>query len=143
MNGISRIWLVALLTVLLVGCSSAAPSDKPAATEASYPAPQTIQEGDAQPYPGPQAASATPSAEQLLPYPGPVEQAAQLADWSQIEGALLAGNVAEIYVAASQHVTLVLKDGSILLSIEPTQGEIARLIDTCADACKDIQVTLP
>jgi hypothetical protein len=120
--------------VVLAACSPSAPAStpeaqpQPATSEPNaYPAPQEA-------YPPP--AQAIPA---YNPYPGPSEGVTNYIEWSAAESAILAGQVAQVYQADTMHVTLVLKDGSVQLAKEPALDEVFKVIDTCGDACKDIQ----
>lgn len=131
-------WLFAVLIlalgITLAGCSSAAPANTPEA----QPQPET---NDAGVYPAPLDAYPAP-AQQLPvynPYPGPSEGVSNYVEWAAAESAIMGGQVSQVYQADTMHVTLVLKDGSIMLAKEPAQDEVFKVIDACGDACKDIQ----
>jgi len=134
----TSIWLVIVLVlalgVALAGCSPAAPANTPEA----QPQPENSDPGA---YPAPLEAYPPPA--QVIPvynpYPGPSEGVTNYVEWAAAESAILGGQVAQVFQADSLHVTLVLKDGNILLAKEPALDEVYQVIDTCGDACKDIQ----
>lgn len=117
------------LSILAAGCSPSAPVDNPPAQAepTAYPGPGDV-------YPAPVVVEPV-----YNPYPGPSEGVTNYVEWAQAESALMAGQVTSIYQAASLHVTLVLKDGSILLAKEPAMDEVMKVIETCGDPCKAIE----
>lgn len=127
--------LVLLITMILAACSPAAtPAPTFVSTQGAYPAPGLS--NLAQTYPAPDQ-----STNVLIynPYPGPSEGVTNFIDWPQAEQTILSGQVAKVYYASTQHVTLVLKDGSVALTMEPTFDEVLRVIERCGDACKGIE----
>jgi hypothetical protein len=96
----------------------------------AYPQPGT----DSSAYPAPgQDISA------YNPYPGPSEGVNNYLDWAKVEELILGGKVSKVYHAQSMHITLVLKDGSVAVTIEPALDEIFKLIERCGQACSDIE----
>jgi len=72
------------------------------------------------------------------PYPGPSDGATNYLDWSEVEKAILNGDISEAYQSHTLHVTLVKKNGDIILTIEPSIDEVFRVLDRCGDSCKDV-----
>ena len=142
--------LTLALAMLISSCESAAAPSPTAPVEASpapaggvpeYPAPA---EGIPE-YPAPaQAVPEYPAPQQAMPaynpYPGPSESASNFIDWTQADALIQSGEVAEVYQAQTLHVTLVLKDGSVALTIEPAIDEVSKSIEQCGEACKDTKV---
>lgn len=89
---------------------------------------------DELPYPSPAQGSSV-----YNPYPGPSENVNNYLDWAAAEGLIMGGKVSKIYYDASLHVTLVLKDGNVGLTIEPAQDEVSKVIEQCGEPCADIE----
>lgn len=119
--------LVFALGMLLAACSSSTPA--PATEAPAYPGPEA--------YPAP-ARMAEPV---YNPYPGPSEGVTNYVEWAAAETAILDGQVDEAFQAATLHVTLVLKDGSVMLAKEPATDEVVKVIERCGDACQGLEVT--
>lgn len=137
------IWsiLTALLlsAVLLTAC---APGGGPSPTSAGETSPAATQ--GSQGYPSPGADSSTyPAPGQVdssfNPYPGPSQGVNNYLDWATVEELIMGGKVAKVYHAQSMHITLVLKDGSVGVSIEPVLDEVFKIIERCGQACSDIE----
>jgi hypothetical protein len=128
------ILFVLIFSMLVAACGPATPTASP--TEVTEPSVT---------YPEPEAAYPAPavSAPAANPYPGPSEGVTNYASWSQAESALMGGLVSQVFEAATLHVTLVMKDGSIMLALEPSSGEVSRVIETCGDACKGVEMINP
>jgi hypothetical protein len=126
-----------LLTVqFLAACGNAqtptpAPTNIP--TSASPTNPVNLQEV----YPPPQPVEA------YNPYPGPSAGVTNIIDWSKAEELILGGQVSKAYHATTQHVTLVLKDGSVALTLEPVPDDLSRAIEKCGEPCKDLEQISP
>lgn len=58
--------------------------------------------------------------------------------WSDAEAAIMAGKVREVVQLHSLKVTLTLKDGQTLVTIEPIIDEVFRVIERCGKKCSDI-----
>jgi len=118
----------------------------PTADTSTYPAPGQGQPPtqDVQAYPSPGTESSTyPAPGQALPgynpYPGPSEGVNNYLDWATVEELILGGKVSKVYHAQSMHITLVLKDSSVGVTIEPALDEVFKLIERCGQACSDIE----
>lgn len=109
---------------LLTACQ---PKSQPASTNTPAPA-----------YPAP-AQNVSPA----QAYPGPSQGVTNFSAWSDVENAVKDGKVAQAYVDTLGHVTLVLKDKSVMLSMGPTTDAFTKLLDQCGAACKDIKVIQP
>jgi hypothetical protein len=130
MNMSKRLVVVAILALgtLLAACG---PATTPATESPAYPAPEL--EG----YPVPAQVDEPFD----NPYPGPSEGVTIYSEWSVAETAILNGQVEQIFQASTFHVTLVLKDGSVILAKEPALDEVLRLIERCGDPCQGLEVT--
>ena len=120
----------------------------PGADSSGYPAPgQGQPPGQGVPaYPSPGADSSIyPAPAQDIPvynpYPGPSEGVVNYLEWAKVEELILGGKVSKVYHAQSMHVTLVLKDGSVAIAIEPALDEVFKVIERCGQACSDIEQT--
>ena len=140
--------LVLLSAAVLVACSPAAtPAPPVLPTQESYPLPEQPTppgESSTQPEQPTPPGESYPQPEQPIlpvysPYPGPSEGVTNFIDWSQAEETILSGKVAKVYQAPTQHITLVLKDGSVALTTEPLLDEVTQVIERCGDPCKDIE----
>jgi hypothetical protein len=135
-------WIVLftlISTLLLSACGTATPVSP-------TPTPAPVIEAPATTYPEPAGAYPAPApvvVEVANPYPGPGQEQGNYAEWPQAEETILSGQVARFFQASSKHVTLVLKDGSILLALEPAIDEVIRVIERCGEACKDIEQANP
>jgi hypothetical protein len=93
----------------------------------------------------PTSTSAYPPPAQILPppgtYPGPSEGVTNYVQWSDLENAVKAGNAAQAYVDQIGHVTLVLKDNTVMLAQGPTPDAFSKLLEQCGATCEDIKVT--
>ncbi len=141
------ILFVGLAAMVLVACGPAA-TPVPTATATQEPPQVPVQSNIQESYPAPDQSNApgsypapAPSGNEPVysPYPGPSEGVTNFMDWSQAEQTILDGKVAKAYEAPTQHITLVLKDGSVALTMEPTLDEVQRVIERCGEACKDIE----
>ena len=155
----TKIWrlLAILVAVSLAACQPAAPS-KPAQTEIPAAATQSPAQQN-------QAAPATPvqsdqvAATQGVPYPGqqnevqaqpqatqevqaapayPAPGEPKTVQWTEAEAAILKGDVIQIDQAKDLKVTMILKDGSTLVSTEPAFDEVVRAKERCGELCKNI-----
>ena len=122
--------LTLVLAALMSSCGAAA-SPSPTTPVEAYPPPA---QGVPQ-YPSPEQ-----PAPAYNPYPGPSEGASNFIDWVQADALIQNGDVAKVYHAQTMHVTLVLKDGSVALTIEPALDEVIKSIERCGEACKDIEI---
>ncbi len=133
-----------LMLVLLAACSSApapavtaeAPSSATQATPAETEA--------AEAYPVPAQAVVT-EAPQVAPgkslYPGP--QSGESVAWAQAVAMINNGEISQIMKSQSLELTLSLKDGRSLLTVETVDGELQAVLNRCGDDCADIVVTGP
>lgn len=149
-----RVWSIFFITlvvaVLLSACQSSTPipvtepEDVSSPTESiEFPEEQggtevpTLQ---AEAYPEPEQPYPPPV---LLvpvynPYPGPSEGDNNYVDWTEAEALVLRGEVSEAYQAHTLHVTLVLIDGNVVLTIEPEIDELFNVVERCGDLCSEI-----
>jgi len=73
------------------------------------------------------------------PYPGPSDDVNYIIDWTKVEELILGGQVAKIYHNETMRITLVLKDGSLALAMEPSLNDVFAVIERCGGPCKDIE----
>lgn len=150
----NRVWLLTVIIIafvmMLAGCQSptqipvsgtdevSSPTNSLEASEeqeeavAPTPQNQAYPEPE-QPYPPPELVLPV-----YNPYPGPSEGETNYIDWSQAEVLILDGEVSEVYQAHTLHVTLVLTDGNIALSVEPKMDQVFDVVERCGDLCKDV-----
>lgn len=152
----SRIYLslVVMLAIILSACQSAQPAPQ---TTQNVPQPTQAAALPTQPEtsPVPAQASATPSSD-LSAYPEPAVNASNattpgvlypdsksgdMVTWDQAQAMILNHEVLKISQNQALQITLFLKDGRSLLSLEPELDDVNKVIQTCGDPCKDISVT--
>ena len=147
-----RILWVALLVGMSLSACSPKPAPSPAPTPEAYPSPVQSEVGYPSPgqnmptnpspgsslpnYPSPAQELPLPS---YNPYPGPSEGVTNFLEWAKVEELILGGKVAKVYQAQTMNITLVLKDGTVALTIEPAQDEVVKVIEKCGQACSDIE----
>lgn len=150
----NRVWLLTViiisLVMMLAACQSSTQVPVSDTDVVSSPTnslePPKVQEqaetptSQAQAYPEPE--QPYPPPELVLPvynpYPGPSEGESNYIDWSQAEALILSGEVSEVYQTNTLHITLVLTDGNIALSVEPEIDQVFDLVERCGDLCKDV-----
>lgn len=135
----TRLGLSLLLVVMvaLAACSSPAP-----APQQSTQPPAQVQEETAAPateeaYPGPQQAAAPATSASVL-YPGPKD--GDDVTWSQAYAMIMNGEVVKISQGGELQVSLTLKDGRTLVTVEPGKDEVLSVVQRCGDVCKSIEV---
>ena len=129
-----------IMLVFLMGCQSTKDSGGESSPQPSTIVPSKPPEGETE-YPGPAGGYPPPISLPLVvynPYPGPSEGLTNYLDWSMAEQAIMNGEISEVYQAHTLHVTLVKKDGGVLLSVEPAIDEVFRVLDLSGAACKDV-----
>ena len=149
-----RVWslivIILAIVLLLTACQSSTQITVSNTEEVSSPTePLELPEGQgetevptlqAETYPGPE--QPYPAPELVLPiynpYPGPSEGVSNYINWSEAEALVLRGEVSEAYQTHSLHVTLVLIDGNVALTIQPELDEIFNVVERCGDLCKEI-----
>lgn len=134
------ILITLLALVLFVGCQSATEPDIDASQQ---PSPEEMGKTSEQVLTYPSSADTYPPPIALpliySPYPGPKEGETSYLDWSMAEQAIMSGQIVEVYQTPTLHVTLVKKEGSVILTIEPMLDEVFKVLDRCGDACKDVK----
>lgn len=136
--------IISLLVVLaLAACSSSTPA---ASTEQPTIEPQTppTEAAPAEAYPSPaeQVVTEAPQVPAGQPlYPGP--QSGDTVLWAQAVAMISNGEVNQILRSQNLELTLNLKDGRSLLTIEPSEGELQIVLENCGDVCAGIEVTGP
>ncbi len=65
------------------------------------------------------------------PYPSEVS-------WEQAIELLYSGKVATVVQAHSLDITIIMDDGSMIHTVEPSIDEIFRVIEQCGEPCRDI-----
>jgi hypothetical protein len=73
-------------------------------------------------------------------YPGPGGDVSNYVVWGIAEAALMEGRVAQVFQNETWHVTLVLKDGTVMLALSPAADEVQNIIQRCGDACQGLEV---
>lgn len=144
-----------LILLILPACQSNVPiapeittSPVPAETTTpmdenlAYPAPAetTTLNEESSAYPAPESISTLPLDQTdflLNIYPGPVTEKATFVDWQIAENAILEGEVAEIYQDNLLHVSLILKSGEALLTVQPATDAVSKALERCGDACRE------
>lgn len=106
---------------------------------------QPVAQPTTPPPPSPTATLAYPPPAQFVPpvtmaYPGPSEGSTNYVPWSDVEQAVLNGRVSQAYLDQFGHVTLVLKDRTMMLALAPAVDSFDKLLDQCGQTCKDLQV---
>jgi hypothetical protein len=139
-------WLMLVLAFILAACQPASPviPDTPAPLPATPVPTQALPA--AEPYPAPAlAAPASPGVSEVQPaYPAPGDPAAaQDVSWDQAEIEILNGNVAHAVKQNASEVVFTLKDGRVLKSVQPVEGELERLVSECGYYCEGISVRNP
>ena len=71
------------------------------------------------------------------PYAAPVESANTIT-WEETKTIILDGQVVKVAQRHSLDVILVLKDGTIITTIEPEIDAVFVLLDECGEICKDV-----
>lgn len=69
------------------------------------------------------------------PYPTPF-----YVPWAEAEAIILSGEVVYAIQSHSLEVVLTLRDGRIIVSVEPTIDEVFRVVDRCGDPCAGISL---
>ena len=132
---IRKLTLLVLVVLLLTACQlgKPQPTEQPKQPEGANPAEPVLP--GAIPYvPPEQRPVADPSS--VYPY---FEDGAQI-PWDKAVVLINNGEVSKITVAQSLQVTLFLKDGRTMLSLQPAAGELQKALDACGDPCKDIEI---
>ena len=133
--------------LLLTACQSETPVATPAIEEVEQP---TEQPSDSEAYPAPVEPVVV---DQPYPYPYPVIQvplvsndpyAAPIQDegasitWEQAKTLIMNGEVSQVTQLHSLKVTLVLKDGSTVYTVEPEIDAVFVIVDECGEMCANI-----
>src|SRR3990172_6456092 len=86
-------------------------------------------------YPPPELFANPPVVEQQIVgiYPGPTTRDASMVDWQTAETAILSGEVTEIYQDNYLHVTLILNNGEVLVTLQPALDEVSKILERCGD----------
>ncbi len=137
-------FLSLLALIILAACTSPTPAvstDQPAGKSPTMPAETAIPEA----YPSPAEQSVVTEAPQAAPgqalYPEP--QSGDTVNWSQAVAMLNNGEISQILKTDNLELTLNLKDGRSLITIEPKDGMLQVVIDQCGDPCASLEVTGP
>ncbi len=141
--------LLLIVLILLTACQSASPETTPTLEEIEQPeeqaAPTIEPETSIDPYPHlsvPQDPNDPYPALQVPmvsndPYAAPVESANTIT-WEETKTIILDGQVVKVAQRHSLDVILVLKDGTIITTIEPEIDAVFVLLDECGEICKDV-----
>ena len=130
MNPKRLLGLLIVGVVLLSACQLPNPGGKVTQEVEGYPQPGQASPTMAVEYPEPLQANAL--------YPGYKD--GDKIDWFQAVAMIKNGEVAKIVQSHSLQVTLSLKDGRTLLTEEPAIDDILKVIETCGDPCKGVQI---
>lgn len=141
--------LLLVVFILLSACQSASPETAPALEDVeqpageAYPTSEPVTSGD--PYPHLQVPQdfndPYPALQVPLvsndPYAAPVEGGTAIT-WEETKTLILDGQVVQVTQRHSLIVTLALKDGRIVTTVEPEIGAVIVLLDECGENCKDV-----
>jgi hypothetical protein len=146
-----KFFYIPLLTVLIVltACQSTSPDTTPTLEEIEQPEEKaepttepvtsvdpyphlSVQQDPNDPYPALQVPLVSND-----PYAAPVEGATTIT-WEESKTLILSGQVVEVAQRHSLDVTLILKDGRIVTTIEPEIDAVFILLDECGENCKDV-----
>ena len=136
--------LLVVFALLFTACQSNAesqenPDNPPASAEQGK---KSASEEDAEPQ-SDEAAYPAPEQEQLPPLPAVLYPMAANGDevsWIQAQGMIGNGEVDRIVQTHELEVTLYLKDGRALVTIEPAIDEVLKVIEMCGESCSGIAV---
>ncbi|MBN2550108.1 MAG: hypothetical protein JXB15_13170 [Anaerolineales bacterium] len=127
-------WIVVFVTALaLAACQPSQPEE---VTSTAYPGPDQQATVEGQGYPAPGATVEKISVGSLYP---------DLKDgdevyWNQAVAMIQNGEVTKVMQAHSLQVTLTLKDGRALITLEPEMDAVLQVITECGDLCQGIQI---
>ena len=141
--------LLLVVFIMLSACQSARPESAPALeeieqpAEGAYPPSEPATSGD--PYPNLQAPQDSndpyPALQVPLvindPYAAPDEGGTAMT-WEQTKTLILEGKVVQVTQLHSLDVTLILKDGRVVYTVEPEIDAVFILLDECGENCKDV-----
>ncbi len=149
-----RVWLIIIITLiaamLLSACQNPTQIPVTETEDVSSPTeaielPEEQEETEiptiqAEAYPGPEEPYPPPVLVVPVynPYPGPSERENNYLGWLEAEALVLRGEVSEAYQAPTLHVTLVLTNGDVVLTVEPEIDEIFKVVERCGDLCTEI-----
>ena len=141
--------LLLVVLILLTACQSATPEPAPEMeeieqpVEEGYPPPEPVNSEDAYPYQeslpvsdGPYPALQVPLVSND-PYTAPVEGGIAIT-WEETKTLIMDGQVVEVTQLHSLDVTLILKDGRIVTTVEPEIDAVFILLDECGENCQDV-----
>jgi hypothetical protein len=141
--------LLVIVLILLTACQSASPETTPTLEKIEQPEeqadPTTEPVTSVDPYPHlaiPQDPNDPYPALQVPmvsndPYAAPVEGATTFT-WEETKTLILSGQVIEVAQQHSLDVTMILKDGRIVTTVEPEIDAVFILLDECGEICKDV-----
>jgi len=151
--------LLLVAVILLTGCQSAAPEPSPEVVEEveqpveeGYPPPdQMPSEGpdldpvSDEPYPYLEAPPVSNEPYPALqvpmvsndPYAAPSNERASIT-WEETKALILEGQVVQVTQLHSLDVTIYLKDGRIVSTVEPEIDAIFILLDECGEICSEV-----
>jgi hypothetical protein len=141
--------LLLVAVVLLTACQSATAEPTPDVVEVEqpdeevYPPPEPVAVEDPYPYLNSPADSDDPYPALQVPlvsndpYAAPAEVGTPLS-WEETKVLIMDGKVAEVTQLHSLQVTLVLKDGKVVYTVEPEIDAVFILLDECGEICKDV-----
>lgn len=107
------------------------PTSEPVTSVDPYPHLQAPQNSN-DPYPALQVPMVSND-----PYAAPVEGGKAIT-WEETKTLILDGQVVEVTQLHSLEVTLILKDGSIVTTVEPEIDAVFILLDECGENCQDV-----
>jgi len=143
------IWLVTLLLILTTLLSDCQTTPTPQTTALTA---QPVVEGEA--YPPPQGESLAQVESETGAYPPPLDipvppafhypayQDNDEVEWWHAQAMILNGEVERVIQTHALKVTLFLKDGRALVTVEPEIDEVLEVIKLCGEKCVDIVIAI-
>jgi hypothetical protein len=141
--------LLLVVFILFTACQSATPEPAPEVEEVEQPVeevnPPPDPEGSEDPYPYQESPpiSDDPYPPLLVPlvsndpYEAPVEGGIVIT-WEEMKALIMDGQVLQVTQLHSLEVTLVLKDGRVVYSVEPEIDAVFVVLDECGEKCMDV-----
>jgi|GEM_PF-1054586 len=87
-------------------------------------------------YPGPTAPALAARSDPVVPE---LKTGAEV-KWEQVKEIVFSGQVVQVSQTHALKVTITLKDGRKLVTVEPGIDEIIKLVRECGELCKDIRI---
>jgi hypothetical protein len=141
--------LLMVVFVLITACQSATPKPAPEVEEVEHPVeevnppPEPVISEEPYPYVETPPVSDDPYPVQQVPrstndpYAAPVEGGTSIT-WEETKTLIMDGQVIQVTQLHSLDVTLILKDGRVVYTVEPEIDAVFVLLDECGENCKDV-----